>query len=290
MLEEHCHKKLGQDSVEDVLDRIVAMMDTRRLSVPDFMHLMDENGDGELDKEELLEGLASLGLAINEYEVGLILHKFDDDGGGTLDFFELSAELAKRRGEPMVEDCVRSVLRAVYTSGSTMDEFLDELDRASGRTDSLIPYDKLCAKLSAMGLGESEVHVLLKFVQPEDRRAISKDKFAALLRKIWATCDIEHAPAEFRADVGSFGSFCASESHPRLYCLRISTSLHQRDGAERVVYVRLIGAECASDVVVLPPMAPILAGGRGMLDGLVGFGETATKTAQAGARMLRRLS
>ena len=33
--------------------------------------------------------MASLGLAINEYEVGLILHKFDDDGGGTITTHEM---------------------------------------------------------------------------------------------------------------------------------------------------------------------------------------------------------
>lgn len=50
---------------------------------------LDENGDGMLSKEELLNGYEkSFGVPINEEEVDKMFNAIDTDGSGTIDYTE----------------------------------------------------------------------------------------------------------------------------------------------------------------------------------------------------------
>ena len=48
----------------------------------------DDDGSGEIDAEELMGILKSLGLDVTEEEVHAMVHEVDEDGSGTIDFQE----------------------------------------------------------------------------------------------------------------------------------------------------------------------------------------------------------
>ena len=67
----------------------------------------DDDGSGEIDAEELMGILKSLGLDVTEEEVHAMVHEVDEDGSGTIDFQEFKAMVEK------VSPACRSACRCV---------------------------------------------------------------------------------------------------------------------------------------------------------------------------------
>ena len=69
----------------------------------------DDDGSGEIDAEELMGILKSLGLDVTEKEVHAMVHEVDEDGSGTIDFQEFKAMVKK------VSPACRSACRCVVS-------------------------------------------------------------------------------------------------------------------------------------------------------------------------------
>jgi Ca2+-binding EF-hand superfamily protein len=65
--------------------------------IKDLFDEMDSNHNGELDKQEFLDGCQNVGITISPQEVNLVWPLFDDDGNGFIDTDELIVFLEDRR-------------------------------------------------------------------------------------------------------------------------------------------------------------------------------------------------
>jgi hypothetical protein len=75
---------------EKVLLCVKAMLDEHKMRVVQFMTSLDQNGDGELDVEELHGAVNKLGFAMTDDEIEDLMLVIDADGGGTVTIKELN--------------------------------------------------------------------------------------------------------------------------------------------------------------------------------------------------------
>jgi len=71
--------------------------------VLDLFREWDENGDGEISRDEFRKAVASLGLTVPKKEVDILFDQWDSDGGGAIAYKEMTRILKKTRGHMLVE-------------------------------------------------------------------------------------------------------------------------------------------------------------------------------------------
>lgn len=102
---------------------------------------LDINGDGTLDKEELMAGFKKFyGADFNEAEVDALLEMGDKDGSGTLDYSEF-VMVANNRSKFVQAERMEQVFNAMDVDGNakvSVDEMFHFLSKAPGLDKELI--------------------------------------------------------------------------------------------------------------------------------------------------------
>lgn len=76
--------------MEALRTALLAKFSAENLSVRDVFDRIDVDGSGSLDKEEVMQASAMLGLVIGEHDLGETFEEIDADGDGAVSFFEFS--------------------------------------------------------------------------------------------------------------------------------------------------------------------------------------------------------
>ena len=84
------------DASKPVSTRLAEVLASKAARVIDLFNEWDRNNDGELSRAEFYEGIARLGLEVDEAEANTLFDSWDLDSSGTLSIAELHRIL--RRG------------------------------------------------------------------------------------------------------------------------------------------------------------------------------------------------
>ena len=94
----------GEDDTAEksVSERLAAALRANAARVLDLFRQWDENGDGEVSREEFTQSFAEedrlmTGLSVSMQEAALLFDEWDADGSGTISFQELKKCLKKKR-------------------------------------------------------------------------------------------------------------------------------------------------------------------------------------------------
>ena len=85
------------------VDRMISFLGSTVRRVMDLFRIMDQDGDGLLQKKELKVFFDAIGFEMTPKDVGYIFAKLDKDGGGTIDFKELNRALQRAPTVPGME-------------------------------------------------------------------------------------------------------------------------------------------------------------------------------------------
>ncbi len=85
------------------IDRLIAFLGSHVGRVMDLFRIMDQDGDGLIQKKELKVFLEAIGFKVTHKEVSYVFAKLDKDGGGTIDFKELNRTLQRAPAAPGME-------------------------------------------------------------------------------------------------------------------------------------------------------------------------------------------
>jgi len=85
---------LIQELLEMMLAQASSGLNDEKLDIEDIFKVFDQNGDGLISGEELKLTMRSLGEALTEDEVGLMLEEADIDGDGKIDLQEFTRLLS----------------------------------------------------------------------------------------------------------------------------------------------------------------------------------------------------
>ena len=78
-----------------VAEQLRAALIKNSVRVMDLFREWDENGDGTISKDEFRRAMPMLGMHAPDGATDEVFDSFDRDGGGTIDFRELNAQLKR---------------------------------------------------------------------------------------------------------------------------------------------------------------------------------------------------
>uniref|UniRef100_A0A8C9UP27 Calcyphosine n=1 Tax=Spermophilus dauricus TaxID=99837 RepID=A0A8C9UP27_SPEDA len=127
------------DAVDATVERLRAQCLSRGVSgirsLARFFHRLDQDGSRVLDARELRQGLAELGMLLDEAEAEGVCKRWDRDGSGTLDLEEFLRAL-----RPPMSQAREAVIAAAFA----------KLDRSG---DGVVTVDDLRGVYSGRGGG-----------------------------------------------------------------------------------------------------------------------------------------
>ena len=85
------------------LNRKIDRENARQKVLREWFGFLDDDGSGEISRDEIGGPLISLGLAKNMREVDKLIASVDQDGSGDIDFDEFEAMLVNGKGGPIQE-------------------------------------------------------------------------------------------------------------------------------------------------------------------------------------------
>lgn len=130
---------------------------------------IDENGDGKLSKQEILDGWEKhLGTPINEEEVDKMFAQIDTDGNGTIDYTEFVVATMNEK-QLLSEDKLQAAFKMFDKDGS-----------------GAISADEI---KTALGFSQDQnnlIESIVKEVDEDGNGEISFEEFVTMMRKITA--------------------------------------------------------------------------------------------------------
>lgn len=98
----HLVEEEDDTAEKSVSERLAAALRANAARVLDLFRQWDENGDGEVSREEFMQAFAEedrlmTGLSVSMQEATLLFDEWDTDGSGTISFQELKKCLKKKR-------------------------------------------------------------------------------------------------------------------------------------------------------------------------------------------------
>ena len=106
------------DASKPVSTRLAELLASKAARVIDLFNEWDRNNDGELSRAEFYEGIARLGLEVDEAEANTLFDSWDLDSSGTLSIAELHKIL--RRGDKVLTLTLTLTLTLALTLSPTL--------------------------------------------------------------------------------------------------------------------------------------------------------------------------
>ena len=95
--------RMNDRTTRMVLDRLVLELQSRHEAVYELLARMDRNGDGQLSRSEITEGLLGMRIALTSSELESVIRAFDRDGKGAIDYLEFYHVLKNHQVQRMIE-------------------------------------------------------------------------------------------------------------------------------------------------------------------------------------------
>jgi hypothetical protein len=186
------------------LNRTIDQKNQRNQTLREWFDFLDDDGSGEITRDELGLPLISLGLAPSMAEVDALINTVDQDGSGEIDFYEFTDMLTKNPngpiqtllntiasgelGDPTVTS-VRSLLTAarrrvicntLHSYGrnerSAQDNKMLRKDRRTVQELQKMQNDKYAATVAAKAAAEATALARAKKIDREKKRGLKKQK------------------------------------------------------------------------------------------------------------------
>jgi len=136
--------------------------------IRDAFALIDQDNDGEISSQEILNVMRNLGRNPTEDEVQQMINEADEDESGSIDFEEFLHLMAKK----ILKEEDENEVRDAYVA----------FDRnASGA----IPLEELSMVFRTLGVGEEEIDLMMSEADVNGDGEIDFEEFAALMTRGW---------------------------------------------------------------------------------------------------------
>jgi Ca2+-binding EF-hand superfamily protein len=89
----------NQRIVHEALDRLIGELVSKQLTVYDLLATLDRDHDGNIDRAELSDGIARMGISLSNDELDSLLRLFDQDRNGRIGYIEFHTVLVKYKVE-----------------------------------------------------------------------------------------------------------------------------------------------------------------------------------------------
>jgi calmodulin len=136
--------------------------------IRDAFALIDQDNDGEISSQEILNVMRNLGRNPTEDEVQQMINEADEDESGSIDFEEFLHLMAKKILKEEDDNEVRDAYAA--------------FDRNAA---GAIPLEELSMVFRTLGVGEEEIALMMAEADVNGDGEIDFDEFAALMTRGW---------------------------------------------------------------------------------------------------------
>ena len=174
-----------------MLDKVVETLERRNETIDEMIERMDLNHDNKLERDEIEEGFAEMGLHLGEKQIDFVMQAFDPREQGAVDFGEFTDIVAvhQKKGQLGVSENVLSQYERNLLGARTV-------DAAASVGISLNRADVIAER-------SINRHKTLKQVAVEENVDIDLDP-DALVEIVGRSCFIWGADSVFRAKVYGF--------------------------------------------------------------------------------------
>lgn len=136
--------------------------------IRDAFALIDQDNDGEISSQEILNVMRNLGRNPTEDEVQQMINEADEDESGSIDFEEFLHLMAKK----MLKEEDENEVKDAYVA----------FDR---NADGAIPLEELSMVFRTLGVSEEEIELMMTEADINGDGEIDFEEFAALMTRGW---------------------------------------------------------------------------------------------------------
>jgi len=136
--------------------------------IRDAFALIDQDNDGEISSQEILNVMRNLGRNPTEDEVQQMINEADEDESGSIDFEEFLHLMAKK----MLKEEDDNEVRDAYVA----------FDR---NADGAIPLEELSMVFRTLGVSDEEIDLMMTEADINGDGEIDFEEFAALMTRGW---------------------------------------------------------------------------------------------------------